>query len=387
MNSDYVLSFAQTEQDKEDIFQFRYKIFSEELRRVDKNIDHEKKSLRDPADDYAILLIAKDFKGQIVGTLRSIIRSEGAFEQDSHILSTEFKNVDKHHLSQTGRLAIAQEYRNSRLMRDMCVEMAVTLAERHVRYDFIYCKPRLISLYERLGYRRYTVNFRHSLYGYETPMVLCSDDREYLKNVKSPLYEPLSKFEIDSDGKWFEKTFPQFVMIGSSLHLKETHYWENVAKVMGTSLSDSFRMFKDINQDEINILLRKGHVITAAKGDKIIEYNEESTELFVIIEGEVAICHPKTQQILLILCKGETFGEMAFLAGGKRTADVFVRCDSTLLLLKSDNLKNLMEKRPDITSKLFYNISVLLAEHLQNANEIISHLQLTKTALISEISF
>ncbi|MBU6427773.1 MAG: hypothetical protein KGR26_02060, partial [Cyanobacteria bacterium REEB65] len=61
---------------------------------------------------------------------------------------------------------------------------------------------------------------------------------------------------------------------------------------------------------------------------------------------------------------GELIGEMAFIMGSTRTADVQVMREGELLLLSERTLQHLIEKMPVIASKLLYNLSRILCERL-----------------------
>jgi Acetyltransferase (GNAT) domain len=57
-------------QECEEIYQFRYSIYVEEMSRIQIHADHEKKRVCDPLDNYSNLFLACS-DGCIVGTLRS----------------------------------------------------------------------------------------------------------------------------------------------------------------------------------------------------------------------------------------------------------------------------------------------------------------------------
>jgi hypothetical protein len=50
----------------EELFSFRYRIYVEEMQRKQKYANHASKQTRDPLDDFAINLIARDADGAII---------------------------------------------------------------------------------------------------------------------------------------------------------------------------------------------------------------------------------------------------------------------------------------------------------------------------------
>src|SRR5678810_132264 len=74
---------------------------------------------------------------------------------------------------------------------------------------------------------------------------------------------------------------------------------------------------------------------THQKGEYICREGEEGDTFHIILEGEleVVVGQDETARVLSILKKGDFFGEMALLQGGKRTASVIVSRRALLVTL------------------------------------------------------
>jgi hypothetical protein len=72
-----VLTVATELSELEEPFSFRYRIYVEEMQRKQKYANHASKQIRDPLDDFAINLIARDADGAIIGAVRTNFGRDG----------------------------------------------------------------------------------------------------------------------------------------------------------------------------------------------------------------------------------------------------------------------------------------------------------------------
>ena len=84
------------------------------------------------------------------------------------------------------------------------------------------------------------------------------------------------------------------------------------------------RMEKEEGGGEISRLSNRVRFTVFEPGDRLIQQGEESGELFIIAEGNVAVIAEGVfgKQVIVTLGAGDFVGEIGFLAGGKRTATV-----------------------------------------------------------------
>jgi CRP-like cAMP-binding protein len=103
-------------------------------------------------------------------------------------------------------------------------------------------------------------------------------------------------------------------------------------------------------------------------GETILEQGRKGEHLYIVGEGEVEVVRlspdDKTEVALVTLGMGECFGEMSLLTGEATSATVRSRGHSTVLLLSSDRLEELLARYPAL-GRAF---SKLLADRLKATN-------------------
>ncbi len=83
-----------------------------------------------------------------------------------------------------------------------------------------------------------------------------------------------------------------------------------------------------------------------SKGDAIIRRDELSSQMYIIVEGEVQV--QVNQRVLATLHQRDVFGEFSALDPERRTADVIATKECLLLQLDHQALKDVMEQHPEI---------------------------------------
>ncbi|WP_293372499.1 GNAT family N-acyltransferase [Nevskia sp.] len=182
------LRIAQAEiaEELEAIYRFRYRIYVDEMGRVQHDADHEARRIRDALDDGAINLAAWQ-SDEVVGAFRvnlSVRGSLGYYEAfyemgqsgDDHPLRTCIVT----------RAMVAKRLRCSDVAVRLCVA-AFDVAVRHgVRWSFMDCNDHLVRFFTALGFVEYTSPKVHKEYGEVHLMRLDLEDHEHLRRLKSP---------------------------------------------------------------------------------------------------------------------------------------------------------------------------------------------------------
>jgi len=120
------------------------------------------------------------------------------------------------------------------------------------------------------------------------------------------------------------------------------------------------------------------------KGDQIFGENAHSDELYIIIAGQVSILlnpnlvaskkenryvEPETIAKLRI---GQSFGEIALVDQGIRSASAWAGINDTrLLLIRRDRLLLLCNSAPEMGYRIMYNLAFDLAQKMRNADLLI----------------
>jgi CRP-like cAMP-binding protein len=138
-------------------------------------------------------------------------------------------------------------------------------------------------------------------------------------------------------------------------------------------------IFSSITDTDIAYLEEHMPVQSYSVGQSIISAGSAADELFVVIAGtvEVRITPTGTRlpQRLDVLTAGMCFGEMAFLDGSSRSADVVAVEDTQCRVLTREFYNKLDQERPGLKIAILDQLIRLLSTRLRQANVEISALR------------
>jgi CRP-like cAMP-binding protein len=102
----------------------------------------------------------------------------------------------------------------------------------------------------------------------------------------------------------------------------------------------------------------------------VVKAGEEGDAMFMLLEGELrvrVIVHGK-ESILATLEPGESFGELALLDEGKRSADVIANVESSVLRISRAGLKKLFDEAPALAAPFMHALGRATAARLRATN-------------------
>ena len=367
------IKVASSDEDRERIFRFRYDVYVTEMGKSPAEADHQKKIIRDELDDGAHLLYAED-EGQIVGTVRLNCRSKKKFpyvwEQRYDI--EKFAPLFGDHISMTSRMMVAKDYRGSSVPAALVGAVYSAGREMGSKFDFCNCAPSLLEFYEQIGFRRFTDGFMDEDNGYHVPLVMLVRDTQYLRQVRSPLYRVARNFEHDPEtGAWFQKTFPSHAGIANSRSRNTDEFWKQLSDQLAAPPAECIPLFESLSDEEVSGFLRSGTVLSLQPGDRIIRQGDVGDEMYIILSGVAEAVSRKEDQehSLAIMSKGQIFGEVAFISTAVRSADVNALTEMQVLIISKGFLTRAMRKQPEISAKVLFNLSLILAQRLRDRTD------------------
>jgi CRP/FNR family transcriptional regulator, cyclic AMP receptor protein len=129
-------------------------------------------------------------------------------------------------------------------------------------------------------------------------------------------------------------------------------------------------LFRGLEENDLAHLLKLAELIEIPTQEYAIREGEQDRNLFILLAGKAGIYKSATvgQKEIQIMSPGECFGEMSLIESRSRSASVKAITHCRLLRIDGDDIIAL----PEISSKLFRNIAVLLSRRLRHANEILS---------------
>ncbi|MGE5700970.1 MAG: GNAT family N-acyltransferase [Clostridia bacterium] len=201
---------AQTEAEKEAIYQLRYQVYIEELGKEFDRIDHENKRLVDALDGVGktILFYAKK-EDEIIGTVRLNIGTADQFPQKYRdVYKLDFfqqYQPEQPILAVGSRMFISAPYRKGKLYVKLIWALITELLEQRIPFLFLNSSPEISHLYTGLGaiFIR-EEGFTDDGVGYQMPMLWMPGNIEHLQESRSVLYPLVKRMNPDVAAyQWF----------------------------------------------------------------------------------------------------------------------------------------------------------------------------------------
>ncbi|MGH8105491.1 MAG: cyclic nucleotide-binding domain-containing protein [Arenimonas sp.] len=346
------------------VARLRYQVYVNELGRRPIGIDDDLQRLEDPEDAYSIVLGAFD-GGKIVGTFR--ITPVDQLTDDSswrEIYGNNKFPVEPAQQYIFSRMIVTNAYRSTGLASHFFKASFDCIRHTGGELAFLHCPSHLVSLYEVMGFRRYSPGFVHEEAGFRIPMVMITGDWGHFESVKSPLLSQVMQYSPNvSLGDWFEQTFPAHSKPGSVRVLAIDEFLKQFDDRL---MDSSIPLLDDLNGEEKQELFLGSDQIAVGPGDVLLTKGDGGDAMYLILEGavEVSLTHNRQRRVLTTLGAGQLFGEAAFLMKTPRSADVSAIADTLLLSISNQAFDELGENSPSVALKVLRNLSRTLCLRL-----------------------
>lgn len=137
---------------------------------------------------------------------------------------------------------------------------------------------------------------------------------------------------------------------------------------MATSLLKQVYLFRDMSSDHLELLDKIAKIETYKGGERLFSLGDEASAMYVIQYGSV-----KVHQILetgekvdiATLGAGSHFGEMPFLDGEPRSANIDVLETADILVLNYKELSELLKSKPSMLVIFYKSLSTFLCGRLR----------------------
>lgn len=354
--------FAVTDEENEASYRLRYKIYVESMGRLKEKGDHERKVLQDVHDKSARALIAIQ-NGETVGTLRLFWGGDTAFSKtliEAYHLSPFLEYLKQNQICIVERMMVLEKFRGSMVTLRLYKEVMHFVLKHQAEVVLLDCEPHHLNSYLKLGFRPFTSPYTYPGIGLVIPMALITGDYEHLKSVGSP-FASLTKAEdllhcehVDELLTIVDKkqNILSHSLVNKAAFLDQIHVDQADEKI---SFSTKFSVLDSLNQEEIEHLIEKSHIIDCEKGDHIIEEDNSAKTMFILLSGFVEV--QRNNQLVAVISPGEVIGEIAFFLGIPRTASIIAASDHVRVLsLDERALSRLLKQENPITNKLLMSL-------------------------------
>jgi CRP/FNR family cyclic AMP-dependent transcriptional regulator len=138
-------------------------------------------------------------------------------------------------------------------------------------------------------------------------------------------------------------------------------------------------IFYQLTPTQLELVANLCQEVVYQAGETIFKENSNSTELYIIAQGEVEILidpgmqeaasNPGNETVITKLRRGQSFGEIALVDEGFRSASArAVQKDTRLLVIQRDQLIMLCETYPQLGYRLMHNLAADLAMKIRNTD-------------------
>jgi len=356
---------AETEEEREAVFSFRYSVYAQELGRKLGNADHDRERVHDEEDDkpYTTLLYTDDGAGRLTGTIRIRRWEPGEVPpKDWETFSmARFDGLREMPTAEIGRLMIEPGHRGQLGLVSMsCAVYQLYAGELAADAAFINCATGLVRHYRLLGFRTYASRLVPTPDGIEVPLLLIPSDRAFLEQVGSFVAPFVDVFYGSG------KRAPVDVERWS--HLLDAD--SAPVRFDGAAVSERVNrlrqaehpsMIEALSEDTIRKLTDKGFLMDLAAGQLLTEKGLTQREIFVIIDGAFEV-HDGDRRLRMI-GPGDVIGEIGFFgSSGRRSASVTAASDGQVLVLRRHFVDELMKSDPGCAAEVLFGLARVLAD-------------------------
>ena len=138
-------------------------------------------------------------------------------------------------------------------------------------------------------------------------------------------------------------------------------------KINESTLTGS-QLFQGVTMPELKRVVLLGVLEEYGPGDTILKQGADGREMYLILDGRAEVQVERqggSSGNVKTLNRGDIFGEIAFITGEKRTANVTASGQVSVLRIDEKSLLSVKERFPRIAAKLFFNLSSILGNRLK----------------------
>ena len=359
----FEIGVAETADEKEAVYRFRYSVYVEEMGRYQGSADHAGRRLVEPEDERSWIFSARE-GDDVVGTARLSWGANGFSDRqvEEYSLAPFLDELPHRYLAIGERVMVTPSHRGSGLVDELMARRNQTAVEHDVRIQFSACEPHLLSLYLSQGRRTYAdKNINSPEAGYLIPLVVFPQGPEALvglggRGATGNIPESVARILSGGGGA-----------VLSPLMTSEGDYSEHLRQAIHEIEAQEISAFHAFTDEEVERCLARSNVIECASGDRVLKKGGVARNIFVVLAGTLEA--RDDDRVVAVLTTGEVFGEMAFLLERPRALDIYAASDSVRVLsLSESTLRTMIADDPVVAAKLLLNLSKMLCVRVIKAS-------------------
>jgi CRP-like cAMP-binding protein len=164
--------------------------------------------------------------------------------------------------------------------------------------------------------------------------------------IPSPAGSPLSTINLTDSGNRPAYVSPADKLFGDNMEYSDCSI--EAPNPHNTSL------LSDLSAEELLELMGSMNLRSFSEGETVVREGEEGHSLYIIRYGKVkVVTRINGEEVVLARLGGDDFfGEVSFLTGRPRTADIITEEPSELMELSRDDLNSVIARHPNIEGVL-----------------------------------
>jgi len=160
-----------------------------------------------------------------------------------------------------------------------------------------------------------------------------------------------------------------FVTPALLLSIRLVSSWDIIKVKVNEELTKLSPLLQGLKTFEIKKVALLGLITEYKENEYIIKKGEQGNEMYLILEGNVEVMIQQKDKLVKNLQRGDVFGEMAYITEEARSADVIAKGPVEVLKINEKSLDSVKERYPQIGAKIFYNMSRILSERLNETTK------------------
>jgi hypothetical protein len=338
---------AQTPEEREAIYRFRYSIYGTELRREYPGIDHQRGRLAEEEDERPeTRLYYTGSPEQVTGTFRARVWQDPPPEIVEEL---SLERVPRgHKLACLERMMVRPTLRGRLQFPSMIWNGYALLAREGVDLCVITAVPGLVRHYVGMGGRPYGARLVEGASSSEVPLMILMHDVEHLRRTKSFMAPQVKKHARPFDVTPF---LPLFDPGAQPLSF-------DPRRIESALLAARPPAFEQLSVLALRRIARAAYLLEVPAGGLVVRKGTADREMYVVLEGELRVEDTGAR-----IGRGEPMGEVAFLGTpGVRSATVHAVKPSLLLVLRRRFLDDLAEDDPRTSYLIARNLARVVAD-------------------------
>ncbi len=353
---------AETEDEKQAVYRFRYDVYVEEMGRYGATADHANRRLVEPEDATARIFYAAE-DGAVVATSRFCWGGDAPFSTrliEHYQLAPFLAEMAPERIAVGERGMVVPRLRGSEIFRELGHFTRHFISKNRIELIFGACEPHLLSLYVGQGCRTFsTRNVNSKEAGFLIPIVTVVEDVEYLRRIGAP--GAATAVDWGDDARIPDCVDRLITNGGNVISQRLTAsgaFWAEVHTALDDLAGVRVAPFDGLSEEQAQRSLSKSNILSCAAGDRVLKKGGVARNMFVVLDGTLEVRDGDT--LVRVLSAGDIVGEMAFLLERPRTADVYAATDARILSFSEGTLRKLIETDPDVAAHLLLNVSKML---------------------------